>query len=157
MNLYFGHPISALAGWKRNFSARSLLVQVAAATLMAFAVSVRLPAASTAPITPKNVITLLVWDPTGVPTEFSRGRIDWQHRDLGWKDVLGFRGAKDVEKPVGEWNLIEAYCREGDVDYYLNGVKVHEGRNGTYKHGKLRFPSEGAEIYFRKIELHPLK
>jgi hypothetical protein len=96
------------------------------------------------------------WDPNGTEKEFTRGRIDWQYRDLGWKDVLGFRGAKDVEKPVGEWNRIEAICREGDVDYFLNGVKVLEGRRGSFTWGKLLFQSEGAEIFFRLIELHPL-
>lgn len=96
------------------------------------------------------------WDPAGVMTEFNKGRINWQHRDAEWKDQLGWRGPKDVEKPVGEWNLIEAYASEGNVDYFLNGVKVMEGRNGSFTWGKLLFQSEGAEIYFRNIELHPL-
>lgn len=96
------------------------------------------------------------WDPAGKDTEFTRGRIDWQYRDIGWKDALGFRGAKDVEKAVGEWNRIEAICSEGDVDYFLNGVKILEGRRGSYTWGKLLFQSEGAEIFFRLIELHPL-
>lgn len=97
------------------------------------------------------------WDPNGTEKEFTRGRIDWQYRDHGWKDVLGFRGAKDVEKPVGEWNRIEVICKNGDVDYFLNGVKVLEGRGGSYTWGKLLFQSEGAEIFFRLIELHPLE
>lgn len=96
------------------------------------------------------------WDPAGVMTEFTKGRINWQHRDVNWKDQLGWRGPKDVEKPVGEWNLIEAYASEGNVDYFLNGVKILEGRNGSFTWGKLLFQSEGAEIYFRNIELHPL-
>jgi hypothetical protein len=97
------------------------------------------------------------WDPAGQPKEFTKGRIDWQYRDLGWKDVLGFRGAKDVEKPVGEWNRLEAICEGGDVTYFVNGVKVMEGRNGSFTSGKLLFQSEGAEIFFRLIELQPLK
>ena len=97
------------------------------------------------------------WDPAGTPAEFNRSRIDWQYRDLGWKDVLGFRGAKDVEKPVGQWNRLEAICEKGDVTYFVNGVKVMEGRNGSFTWGKLLFQSEGAEIFFRLIELHPLK
>jgi len=32
-----------------------------------------------------------------------------------------------------------------------------EARDGSYTWGKLLFQSEGAEIYFRLIELHPLK
>ena len=97
------------------------------------------------------------WDPNGKATEFTRGRIDWQYRDLGWKDVLGFRGAKDAEKPPGQWNRLEAICSGGDVTYFVNGVKVMEGRDGSYTSGKLLFQSEGAEIFFRLIELHPLK
>jgi hypothetical protein len=97
------------------------------------------------------------WDPTGTPKEFNVGRIDWQYRDLGWKDVLGFRGARDVEKPPGEWNHIEAICEGGNVTYFVNGVNVMTGRDGSFTWGKLLFQSEGAEIFFRKIELHPLK
>lgn len=97
-----------------------------------------------------------IWDPAGTPTEFNKSRVDWQYRDPNWKDVLGFRGAKDVEKPAGEWNLIEAICRGGDVTYFLNGIKVNEGTNGTFREGKLLFQSEGAEIFFRRIELQPL-
>jgi hypothetical protein len=98
-----------------------------------------------------------VWDPVGgTVTELNEGRIDWQYRDPAWKDVLGFRGAKDVEKPWGEWNRIEAIVSGGDVTYFLNGVKVNEGRNGSFRSGKLLVQSEGAEIFFRLIELHPL-
>ena len=113
------------------------------------------------PIVPKLTATVAAngknWDPAGKATEFTKGRIDWQYRHLGWKDVLGFRGAKDVEKPVGEWNRLEAICERGDVTYFVNGVKVMEGRAGTFDSGKLLFQSEGAEIFFRLIELHPLK
>jgi len=112
-------------------------------------------------IAPKLTATVAAngknWDPKGAPKEFSKGRIDWQYRDVGWKDELGFRGAKDVEKPVGQWNRIEAICAGGDVTYFLNGVKVMEGRNGTFTWGKLLFQSEGAELFFRLIELQPLK
>ncbi len=98
-----------------------------------------------------------VWTPTGTPTEFEKGRIDWQYRDPEWKDVLGFRGAKDVEKPAGEWNHIEAICKGGDVTYFVNGVKVNEGKNGNFTFGRILVQSEGAEIFYRKIELHPLR
>lgn len=97
------------------------------------------------------------WDPAGTPKEFTKGRIDWQHRDLGWKDVLDFRGPKEVERPVGEWNRIEAVCDGGNLVYFLNGVKVLEASESSLTSGRLLFQSEGAEIYFRRIELHPLK
>ena len=98
-----------------------------------------------------------IWDPQGTPTDLKKGRIHWWGRDPEWKDVLGFRGRNDVEKPTGEWNRIEAICAGGDVTYFVNGVKVNEGKNGTFKEGRLMFPSECAEIFFRRIELHPLK
>ena len=97
------------------------------------------------------------WDPNGKATEFNRGRIDWQYRDLGWKDVLGFRGSKDVEKPIGEWNYVEAICDGGNLTYFLNGVKILAATGASVTSGRLLFQSEGAEIYFRRIELHPLK
>ena len=86
-----------------------------------------------------------------------RGRVNWQYRDPAWKDQLGFRGPKDVEKPVGQWNLVEAIVDGGNLTFFLNGVKVNEARDGVFTWGRLLFQSEGAEIFFRRIELHPLK
>lgn len=98
------------------------------------------------------------WDPEGVPIVLTKGRhrTDWQHKDPNWKDVLGFRGPRDLEKPVGEWNRIEAICAGGDVAFFLNGTKVNEGHGGSFKAGRILFQSEGAELFFRGIELHPL-
>jgi len=112
-------------------------------------------------ISPKLTVPVLegqrVWNPEGAPTEFQKGRLDWQYRDASWKDVVDFRGAKDIEKPVGEWNTIEAVCVGGDVTYFLNGAKVNEGKNGSFTSGKLLFQSEGAELFFRRIELQPIE
>ena len=58
---------------------------------------------------------------------------------------------------LGYDESVEAICDGGDVTYFVNGVKVMEGRDGSFKSGKLLFQSEGAEIFFRLIELHPLK
>jgi hypothetical protein len=97
-----------------------------------------------------------VWSPNGTPTVFRRGRIDWQFRDAEWKDVLGFRGRNDVEKPAGEWNELEVICDGGNVTCLVNGVKVNEATNGSFRDGRILVQSEGAEIFFRRIELHPL-
>ncbi len=108
------------------------------------------------------VLTLMVqpgqkyWDPTGVPTKFTKGRINWQYRDPAWTDTLGVRGPRDVEKPTGEWNRIEAVCKGGDVTYFVNGTKVIEGTNGSLKEGRILLQSEGAEIFLRRVELQPL-
>ena len=99
------------------------------------------------------------WDPNGQPVMLTIGRhrTDWQHKDPNWRDELGFRGARDVEKPAGEWNRLEAILDGGNVTFLLNGVKVNEGRDGSFKEGRILIQSEGAEMFFRRIELHPLR
>ena len=111
----------------------------------------------TAQVRPANPKGTFVWDPAAPAAEITKGRINWQYRDPAWQDVLGFRGPRDVEKPVGQWNRAEAIVQGGDVTYFLNDVKVNEGRGSAFTWGKLLFQSEGAEIFFRRIELHPLK
>ena len=100
-----------------------------------------------------------IWNPVGVVAEFGRGknRVDWGEKDPQWKDVPGFRGARDAEKPVGEWNRIEVICDGGSLTYFLNGRMVNAVTDCSVREGKLLFQSEAAEIFFRKIELHPLK
>src|SRR5262249_29026835 len=41
------------------------------------------------------------WNPDGALGEFGKGknRTDWLGKDPQWKDVLGFRGTAEVEKP----------------------------------------------------------
>ncbi|MSU72719.1 MAG: DUF1080 domain-containing protein [Opitutus sp.] len=98
------------------------------------------------------------WDPKGTPREFvsGKGHLHWYGRDRAWKDELGFRGPQDVERPVGQWNRAEIVAKGGDLVYFLNGTKILEATNGSLTHGRLLFQSEGAEIFFRRIELHPL-
>lgn len=98
------------------------------------------------------------WNPAGEPVllTIGRHRTDWQLKDPQWKDVLGFRGRNDVEKPAGQWNRLEAICDRGNVTYFLNGVKVNEGRDGSFQEGRILIQSEGAEMFFRNIELLPL-
>jgi hypothetical protein len=84
------------------------------------------------------------------------GRFNWYGRDVNWQDKLGFRGAREVEHAVGEWNRSEVVADRGDLTYYLNGVMVNQAFNGSHTFGKIQFQSEGAEVVIRKIELLPL-
>jgi len=97
------------------------------------------------------------WDEKGTATTMTSGRINWWGRDPEWKDVVNFRGSHDVEKPAGQWNRLEAIVEGDSMVFMVNGVKVNGGTNGNLTAGKLHFQSEGAELYYRKIELHPLK
>lgn len=85
------------------------------------------------------------------------GRFNWWGRDPNWKDVVGFRGAKDVEKPHGEWNTLEVVCDGDAITITLNDQVVNVASKAGVTKGKLIFQSEGAELFFRKIEIHPLE
>jgi hypothetical protein len=97
-----------------------------------------------------------IWDPDGEVREFEGGRINWYGRDPEWRDEIGFRGMQDVEKPVGEWNRIEAIVDGDTFVFLLNGRIVNKGFDSELTEGKLLFQSEGAEVFFRRIELRPL-
>ncbi len=96
------------------------------------------------------------YDENGEPTEFKRGRVNWWGRDPEWKDELGFRGKRDVEKPVGEWNRMEVICDGDTITNIVNGYVVNVGTKSSLTKGKILFQSEGAELFFRKIEVRPL-
>jgi hypothetical protein len=83
-------------------------------------------------------------------------RYNWWGRDPSWKDVLGFRGRRDVEKPAGEWNRMEVVCDGDTITNIVNGYVVNVGTKSSATMGKIQFQSEGAEILFRKIEVRPL-
>ncbi|HXG62478.1 MAG TPA: DUF1080 domain-containing protein [Planctomycetota bacterium] len=82
-----------------------------------------------------------------------KGRVNWPGRSRQWKDVLGFRDAGDLEKPRGEWNRLELRCRKGTFSYVVNGALVLEGRGAFPGKGRILLQSEGAEIFFRKVDL----
>ena len=84
------------------------------------------------------------------------GRYNWWGRDPLWKDVLGYRGPRDVEAPTGEWNRMEVVCDGDTITNIVNGYVVNVGTKSSLTKGKLQFQSEGAEIIFRKIEIRPI-
>jgi hypothetical protein len=97
------------------------------------------------------------YSPKDRPMEFKSGRINWFGRDPAWKDEQGFRGKEDVENPPGEWNRLECSCFGGNITNILNGKVVNRGKNASHTKGKILFQSEGAEVFFRRIDLLPLK
>lgn len=99
----------------------------------------------------------LYWQPGGTPVTRDRGRFNWKWRDVNWKDTLGYRGPKDVEKPVGKWNRQEVVCDGSKITIKLNGEVVNAGTGATPDEGKIQIQSEGAEIWIRKIELRPVR
>src|SRR5882757_5403429 len=59
----------------------------------------------------------------------------------------------DNEKPTGEWNRLEIIANKGKCTHIMNGVVVNEGSDASLRSGRILIQSEGAEIYYRKIEV----
>jgi hypothetical protein len=75
-----------------------------------------------------------------------------------WQNVTGYRDpVGEVEKPRGQWNLLEMVLDHDHVKYYVNGKYVNEATDLNATKGKLLFQTEGAEAYFRNLKLAPLK
>jgi hypothetical protein len=97
-----------------------------------------------------------VFDPKGKDREFEGGRINWFGRDPDWQDRLGFRGRQDVESPCGEWTRLEVIADGDRVTNVVNGKVVNEGTRSSLTEGRILVQSEGAEIYFRRIDIEPI-
>lgn len=75
-----------------------------------------------------------------------------------FQNVAGYRDpVNELEKPHGEWNVLELVNRDGHVWQYVNGKLANEGTDAFPTSGKILFQSEGAELYFRNMTLAPLK
>ncbi|WP_349314018.1 DUF1080 domain-containing protein [Chitinophaga sp. MM2321] len=98
-----------------------------------------------------------VFSPSGDSVTVNGGRINWYGRDPEWKDVLGFRGKQDVERTPGKWNRMECICRGDEIFIVLNGKLVNHAFRVKPSRGRIQIQSEGAEIFFRRIDLRELK
>ena len=83
-------------------------------------------------------------------------------RQDGWpthyRAPAGFRDPhREVERPHGEWNVLEMTADGDHVKYWVNGTLVMEGSNASLAKGRILFQSEGSELYFRSIEVRPLR
>jgi hypothetical protein len=110
----------------------------------------------TCPVAPDKQGGSYVYQPSGNMVTINSGRINWFARDPEWKDSKGFRGAKDIEKPVGKWNRIECIVKDKEIFIYLNGTLVNHAFDVQPQKGRIQIQSEGAEIFFRQIVLTPL-
>jgi YVTN family beta-propeller protein len=111
----------------------------------------------TAPVGIEMQEDCYVFDPAGKPVTINDGRINWYGRDPEWQDVKGFRGKKDIEKPIGQWNRIECFVRGETIAIYLNGVLVNYAANVRPARGRIQVQSESAGMIFRKLEITSLE
>jgi hypothetical protein len=96
------------------------------------------------------------WQRGGTRRTMDEGRLNWYGRDPNWKDVMGFRGARDVEHAAGEWNRQEIIARGNTLTTILNGFTVNKLTGSSHTAGKIQIQSEGAEIFVRSVELSPV-
>jgi len=113
--------------------------------------------AITCPVRPEKSGGRYVYQPCGKMVTIHSGRINWFGRDPNWRDIKDFRGKDDIEKPVGQWNRYECIADGDYIKVILNGVTVNESFNTRPSKGRIQIQSEGAEIFFRRVELLPLK
>lgn len=92
----------------------------------------------------------------GVTKGPESGRFDRPGRSQ-WKDQLGFHGTNEIENARGEWNTLEIICAGGEVGIAVNGHKTLAGSNAKPNQGKILLQSKGAEVFFRKLDLYPIK
>lgn len=71
----------------------------------------------------------------------------------------------DAEKASGEWNTVDIYCFGSNSIHVINGtvvMKLHnsrhlvDGKEVPLNKGKIQIQTEGAEVYYRNIQLEPI-
>jgi hypothetical protein len=71
----------------------------------------------------------------------------------------------DAEKPSGDWNTIDLWCFGGTSIHMVNGVvnmviqnsrQIDNGQETPLTKGKIQIQSEGAEVFYRNIQIAPI-
>lgn len=88
---------------------------------------------------------------------------DDQPLNYGGKGNPGYCHIKESnEKPNGEWNVIEVICVGNNSIHVVNGkvvmevknsMKVVDGNQLILDKGKIQLQSEGAEAYYRNVQI----
>ncbi|MDR1436533.1 MAG: DUF1080 domain-containing protein [Candidatus Symbiothrix sp.] len=63
----------------------------------------------------------------------------------------------NFENPNPEWNTVEVICLDNKSEHYVNGHRVNEAYDLSVCEGKILLQLEGAEIFYKTVELLPLK
>lgn len=74
--------------------------------------------------------------------------------------------ARDFERAIGQWNILDLYVVGDRAVHVVNGVPVAQvgdmatiapdGSRRPLTHGRIQLQSEGAETYFRNITVAPI-
>jgi hypothetical protein len=97
------------------------------------------------------------WKNGGERTVYAGKQFWWSKHQPDFKERLDTRGKDDVASPLGQWTRVECICSEDRITIKINGVTVNECFDTWPSAGKILLQNEGNEIYYRKLELQPLK
>jgi len=96
-----------------------------------------------------------IYSPTGEKRKFGD--------EMAAKNVSKF---SDNEKPKGEWNTVDLYCKARTSVHVVNGKvvmvnynsgKIENGVVAPVLKGKIQIQSEGGELYIKRIIIEPIK
>jgi hypothetical protein len=82
--------------------------------------------------------------------------LGWRPAPVAAKAAAAGKVVKDFTHPVGEWNRLECICEGDRIAVILNGTTVNVATKVSQTKGKIFFESQGAEIFFRTINVRPL-
>jgi hypothetical protein len=85
------------------------------------------------------------------------GRLNWSDKARHWKDESDFRGPRDVESPRDDWTRVGCLCDDGHLLVTVNGTVVNEAFDVHPRAGRILLQCEGSDIFFRRVELRPLR
>jgi hypothetical protein len=63
----------------------------------------------------------------------------------------------NFENPGQEWNTIEIICIDDKSEHYVNGHLINQAENLSVTEGKILLQLECAEVFYKTVELLPLK
>jgi hypothetical protein len=97
------------------------------------------------------------WQKGGVRTPYSGKQLWWSDHEAGFKELLDTRGGKDLASPLGEWTKVECICDANRITIKINGMVVNECYDVFPAAGRILLENEKNEVYFRNMEIRPLK
>lgn len=97
------------------------------------------------------------WSADGEPLAYSGRQFWWSKHQPFFKEKLDTRGKDDVASPLGEWTKVDCICRGGKIRTLINGEAVNEAFDVFPAAGRIMLQNEGSEVYFRNVEIRPLK
>jgi hypothetical protein len=80
--------------------------------------------------------------------------------------TAGILNGDDNEKPRGKWNKLDLVCVGQTAVHVVNGTvnlvltnirRTVDGREEPLARGRIQLQSEGAEVFFRRLRLRPVK